>query len=131
MEKNNEIYTAFSEWLDGILKNSEMPAETKAYCFNLYEESVEDSVYGVQLIAADEFDEDDWDWACSEVWSSGEDIFCVELSDEKEKDWKAAESLIKGWTGEYLNSGKYGGILREKPVGIGFVDGDLSLIKNK
>ncbi len=126
---NNEIYDAFSQWLDDILEKNKMPEGTKAYCFNLYEESVEDCVYGVQLIAADTFDEDDPDWACEECWSSEEDIFCVELSDEKEKDWKAAESLIKGWAAEYLNSGKYGGILREKPVGIGFVDGDVSLIK--
>lgn len=129
MEINSEIYTAFSAWLDDLLEKNEIPAETKAYCFNLYEESREDSVYGVQLIAADEFDEDDSDWACSELWSSGENIFCIELSDEKEKDWKAAESLIKGWAGEYIHSGKYGGMLREKPVGIGFVDGDLSLVK--
>lgn len=128
---NNEIYNAFSAWLDGILESVEMPAETKAYCFNLYEESLEDSVYSVQLIAADKFNENDSDWACEECWSSSEDVFCVELSDEKEKDWKAAESLIKGWTAEYLNSGKYGVILREKPVGIGFVDGDLSMLNNK
>lgn len=128
---NNEIYDAFSAWLDDILESVEMPAETKAYCFNLYEESLEDSVYSVQLIAADKFDENDPDWACEECWSSEEDVFCVELSDEKEKDWKAAESLIKALAGKYLNSGKHGGILREKPVGIGFVDGDLSIIKNK
>ena len=123
-----EIYEAFVNWLDNILENNDMPDETVSFCFNLYEESVEDSVYAVQLVACEAFDENDPDWACEECWSSEEDIFCVELSDESEKDWKAAQKLITGWVKEYLGNGKYADILTSKPVGIGFVDGDLELI---
>ena len=116
-----DIYSEFVNWLDNILENNDMPDETVSFCFNLYEESVEDSVYAVQLVACEAFDENDPDWAC-------EDIFCVELSDEAEKDWKAAQNLIKGWAEEYLGNGKYADILTTKPVGIGFVDGDLEII---
>ena len=123
-----EIYEAFVNWLDNILENNDMPDETVSFCFNLYEESTEDSVYAVQLVACEAFDENDPDWACEECWSSEEDIFCVELSDESEKDWKAAQKLITGWVKEYLGNGKYADILTSKPVGIGFVDGDLELI---
>lgn len=123
-----DIYNEFAGWLDNLLENNEMPERTAAYCFNLYEESVEDSVYGVQLVACDKFDPDDPDWACEECWSSEEDIFCVELSDEDEKDWKAALNLITGWVKEYLGNGRYSNILTIKPVGIGFVDGDLELV---
>lgn len=127
---NNEIYEKFADWLNTLLENNEMPDGTAAYCFNLYEESAEDSVYGVQLIAADTFDEKDPDWACEECWSSGEDIFCVELSDEDEKDWRTAQAIIKSWIEDYLKDGKYGGILSKNPVGIGFVDGDLEILNN-
>ena len=123
-----DIYSEFVNWLDNILENNDMPDETVSFCFNLYEESVEDSVYAVQLVACEAFDENDPDWACEECWSSEEDIFCVELSDEAEKDWKAAQNLIKGWAEEYLGNGKYANILTSKPVGIGFVDGDLEII---
>ncbi|MBQ3140156.1 MAG: hypothetical protein IJB68_11725 [Ruminococcus sp.] len=123
-----DIYSEFVNWLDNILENNDMPDETVSFCFNLYEESVEDSVYAVQLVACEAFDENDPDWACEECWSSEEDIFCVELSDEAEKDWKAAQKLITGWAEEYLERGKYASILTSKPVGIGFVDGDLEII---
>lgn len=123
-----EIYSEFVNWLDALLENNEMPENTKAFNFNLYEESIEDSVYAVQLVACDTFNENDSDWACEECWSSEEDIFCVELSDEEEKDWKAAQRLITDWINEYLGNGKYTDILKSKPIGIGFVDGDLELI---
>ena len=123
-----QLYEAFVNWLDNILENNDLPDETVSFCFNLYEESVEDSVYAVQLVACEAFDENDPDWACEECWSSEEDIFCVELSDEAEKDWKAVQKLITGWAEEYLESGKYASILTSKPVGIGFVDGDVEII---
>ncbi len=124
-----DIYVEFVNWLDNILENNDMPDETVSFCFNLYEESVEDSVYAVQLVACEAFDENDPDWACEECWSSEEDIFCVELSDEAEKDWKAAQKLITGWVKEYLGNGKYADILTSKPVGIGFVDGVVEIIR--
>lgn len=122
----NEIYTEFEKWLNTQLEN-DMPVETKAFCFNLYEESVEDSVYSVQLVACNAFDENDSDWACEEVWSSEEDIFCIELSDEQDKDWKSAQKFIKSWVQEYM---KKCGTLSAKPVAIGFVDGELELINS-
>ena len=58
-----DIYSEFVNWLDNILENNDMPDETVSFCFNLYEESVEDSVYAVQLVACEAFDENDPDWA--------------------------------------------------------------------
>lgn len=121
----NEIYNEFKKWLDNLMADN-MPAETVSFCFNLYEESIEDSVYSVQLVACNAFDESNPDWACEEVWSSEEDIFCIELSDEKEKDWSAAQTLIKSWVKEYIKDCE---VLSSKPVGIGFIDGELDIIK--
>ena len=124
-----EIYEEFAGWLDNLLENNEMPESTAAFCFNLYEESDEDCIYAVQLIAADRFDADDNDWPCDEVWSSEEDIFCIDISDESEKDWKGAMQRFKEMAVHYLEAGNYRNVLLQaKAVGMGFVDGELEII---
>ena len=124
-----EIYEEFEKWLNDLLENNTIPDDVKAFNFNLYEEFEEDSIYGVQLIAADRFDENDPDWACDEVWSSEEDIFCVDTSDEEDSGWKNAMDLISGLVSEYLENGLHRNLLRgTDAVGIGFVDGDIELL---
>ena len=125
------IYEEFAHWLDDLLENNDMPEETKAFCFNLYEESDEDHIYGAQLIAAGEYDPEDkeGEWACDEVWSCEENIFTVETSDEDDTGWAHAQELIKEMVEEYLKNGKYADILSSaEAVAIGFVDGDLEII---
>ena len=125
------IYEEFAHWLDDLLENNDMPEETKAFCFNLYEESDEDHIYGAQLIAAGEFDPDDkeGEWACEEVWSCGENIFTVDTSDEEDTGWNHALELFKEMAEEYMKNGKYSDIFKGyKGVAIGFVDGDLEMI---
>ena len=125
-----EIYEELSHWLDSLLENNDMPENTAAFNFNLYEESEEDSVCGIQLIAADRFDpENGDDWACCEAWSSEEDIFCVSTADEDDSSWQGAQKLITEMIREYLENGKYGNILTAATaVGVGFVDGDIDII---
>jgi hypothetical protein rflaF_18846 len=124
-----EIYEEFALWLDDLLENNDMPEKTAAFCFNLYEESDEDCIYAIQLIAADRFDEEDNDWPCDEIWSSEEDIFCIDISDEEEKDWKGAQERFKEMAVHYLEVGKYRNVLiQAKAVGMGFVDGELEII---
>ena len=124
------IYEEFARWLDDILENNDMPEETKGFCFNLYEESAEEHIYGVQLIAACEFDPDDkeGEWACEEIWSCEENIFTVDTSDEEDTGREHAQELIKEMAVEYLG-GKYKDILNGAAgAAIGFVDGDLEVI---
>lgn len=134
---NNEVYEKFADWLDSLLENNEMPENTKAFNFNLYEDRVDDEsdekVFGIQLIAADRFDPDfdpfeDNCWACYEVWTSEEDIFYISLSDEEDKSGEHAQEIYIELVNEYFENGKYADILTSKPVGIGFVDGDLEII---
>ena len=125
------IYEEFAHWLDDLLENNTMPDETKAFCFNLYEESDEEHIYSAQLIATGEFDPDDkdGDWACEEVWSSEENIFVVDTSDEEDTGWNHALELFREMAEEYMKNGKYSGILKGyKGVAIGFVDGELELL---
>lgn len=124
-----EIYEEFALWLDDLLENNGMLEKTTAFCFNLYEESDEDHIYAIQLIAADRFDEEDNDWPCDEIWSSEEDIFCIDISDEEEKERKGAQERFKEMIVHYLEVGKYRNVLvRVKAVGMGFVDGELEII---
>lgn len=125
-----EIYSEFENWLDNLLENNDMPADTKAFNFNLYEESEGEYVYGVQIIASDRFDaDDDGDWACYEIWSSEEDIFCVSAADEDDKGLQAFMKFMTEIVCDYLENGKYKNILLDsKGIGIGFVDGEIDII---
>lgn len=131
-----EIYLEFAKWLDGIFENNHMPKAVKAYCFNIYEEEDENGAasgeYGVQLIASDEFDENDGgDWACSEIWSSEENIFYIDHSDEKNADYSRGQQFVGGLVKDYLESGKCKDIfLSSRAVAAGFVTAILkSFIK--
>ena len=98
----NEIYNAFADWLNSLLEK-DMPENTKAYNFNLYEE--EDETYGIQLIASDRFYENDGgEWACSEIYSSEEDIFYIDHSDEKNADRQRGMEFICSLINEYLEN---------------------------
>ena len=121
-----EIYIEFEKWLCKLLEN-DMPDNTAAYNFNIYEE--EDETYGVQLIASDEFSEDDDDWACSEIWSSEEEIFYIDHSDEKDADRERGLEFISQLISDYLEKGEKADKLKAvKAVGAGFVDGDLKIL---
>lgn len=126
----NEIYNAFADWLNSLLEK-DMPENTKAYNFNLYEE--EDETYGIQLIASDRFYENDGgEWACSEIYSSEEDIFYIDHSDEKNADRKRGMEFICSLINEYLKNGKYSDKLKNShAVGAGFIDGDIEILFKK
>lgn len=118
------MYEELEEWLD-ILDLDNMPENIIAYNFNLYDG---DGTYDIQLIGSDEFDESDPDWACSEVYSSEEDICYIEITDELE-NWEKAQKIFAEYVRKYLESGKYADVLKSaKAIGIGFVDGDIDLI---
>ena len=125
----NEIYTEFEIWLNKVLEEAVIPEDTSAFNFNFYEESEEDCIYGIQIIASDQFDEDDDEWPCAEVWSSEEDIFYIDFSDEEKRDRETAYDIMKSLVCDYLENGIHRNLLTNtKAVGAGFVDGELELI---
>jgi hypothetical protein len=123
---NETIFNDFSKWLNALLENNTFE-NIVAFNFNLYEGFDE---YHIQLIGSDQFDEDDSDWAASEVFSSKENIFKIDAAKAGEKWYKALDFCIK-LVIEYLENGKNKDkILQKKAAGIGFVDGDLYLLYN-
>ena len=128
-----EIYEEFEKWLSDILENNDMPENTAAFNFNLYEESAEEHLYSIQLVAAGEFDPDDSEgnWACDEIWSCEENIFTVDISDEESTDKDHAFELFREMCAEYLECGQYKGVLLGvKAVGICFIDGEIDVFYN-
>ena len=127
-----EIYEAFSNWLDNLLENNEMPESTVAFNFNIYDEAMDGLVYAMQLIASDRFDADDesGEWSCYDVWSSEEDLFMLDFSDEEDQSFEYIQKIFTDFVSEYLENGKFKNILLDSQgIGIGHVDGDLAIIR--
>lgn len=126
IEKSKQDYKKFSEWLDRICQNNVFPQTAVALCFNIYDDG---EYYGIQLIGSESFDVDNSDWACDEVFSTGEDLCLIKKSSETE-DFKVAEKCITEFVKQYLCDGKFSAKLKcYKAIGIGFVDGDLFVVQ--
>lgn len=112
----------FFNWLDEILLRK-LPNNIKAINFNLYEDYGNE--WSVELVGTSTFDENDSDWACDEIYTTRENPYVL----EKESDWKTIENIFTSFLKNYLDTGKYSNVLKKYyGIGIGFVDGDLSII---
>ncbi|KGK81157.1 hypothetical protein DP68_18520 [Clostridium sp. HMP27] len=117
-------YEDFSKWLNSNLE--QLPSDIVAVNFNLYEGS--NQTYDIQLIGTDTFDEEDEDWACEEIFTTGEDIFLMPRTDDIE-DWEDGLDFITKIVRKYLEDGKYANMLKGlQAVGIGFVDGEIEIL---
>lgn len=112
----------FAKWVKEQLKKG-VPEEVKAFNFNLYE-SDEETEFDIQLVGCPQFDADNDDWACDEIFSSGEDLFRF-----KAEDWEKAEIEAQKIIMTYLESDNCDEVFKGKHIAYGFVDGDLHLIR--
>lgn len=55
------MYNEIEEWINSVLEQ-DIPPETAAFCFNLYED--EGNTWSMELVGTQQFDLDDSDWAC-------------------------------------------------------------------
>lgn len=116
------MYTDFEKWCNKVIEEN-FPIEGEAICFNIYEES--DKHWSIQLISASYFDEDDSDWACEEVFTTGENLF----SWAQDSGWAEILDVSCDLIHKYLNEGRYSEKLKEfQAVAAGFVDGDLEIL---
>ena len=112
----------FKEWLDSILK-TKLPDGVIAINFNLYEDV--DNKWSIELIGALSFNENNDDWACDEIFTTRDNPFVL----VEESDWKTIEIIYTNLINEYLENGKYSNMLKQyTAIGIGFVDGDISIV---
>ncbi len=123
-KKMDKLYSEFSKWLDEVLSEG-IPAETAAAQLCLYEESIGEHTWAIQFTCSDCFDPEDSDWACYEVFTTGEELFIWDDDEKWEDAQRTAEELMK----KYLDSGRYSLTLKAlHGIGVGFADGDLELV---
>ena len=119
------MYEEFAEWLDGVFE-ANAPIGGAAANFNIYEE--EDSEWSVQFVTAPSFSEEDDDWCCEEVFTTGEDLYYW----TKECGWEEIQDDVCAWAERYLDEGRFADQLRGyEAVAAGFVDGDLTVLYRK
>ena len=113
-----------------------MPSDIKAYAFNLidfgFSTHTGDSaevLSGIELVGCSQFDRDDPDWACNEVFEAYPRSIDIPAS-VSGPTWELCLKNMMPLVAEYLERGSQGAhvLKAAKGVGIGFVDGDLELI---
>ncbi|RGZ00448.1 hypothetical protein [Clostridium sp. AM58-1XD] len=121
MEKQ-EIKEGFLSWLDSSLEQ-EFPTEMAAVNFNLYDDG--DDQWSSELVGTSSFDENDDDWACDEVYSNRDHLYVFDCAME----WEDVLNLICDSVKEYLENGRHADTLKGlQGVGVGFVDGDITVV---
>ena len=118
------MYNSFENWLSLFLTENSFEG-VKAFNFNIYEDYVDDTIaFTVQLIGAPSYDADNSDWACEEIFSTGENLFQIPNCD----DWEICLEILKKLIEEFLEKSTYANILlKSDAVTYGFVDGDLEI----
>ena len=125
---NMNVYITFSNWIDKHLSN-DLPNSIVAINFNLYEGS--EKTFDVEIIGSDTFDEDDEDWACSEIFTTREDLFYIRRAKDI-AEWEEGLKFIAALVEKYLREGKYADKLKSyEAVGVGFVDGNITILHCK
>lgn len=121
-----EFEAAVYRWINESLSGGS-PAHVKAFSFNLYETDVG---FGIELIGASEFSPDNADWACEEVFEPKQRRINIPLSFSGES-WQQCLEKMKSIISSYLQTGESGAkvLNQAQGVGIGFVDGDLEILK--
>ena len=118
------MYNSFEKWLNPILTENSFVG-VKAFNFNLYEDYNDDNiVFTVQLIGSSSYDADNPDWACEEVFSTGENLFQIPDCD----DWEVCSEIFQKLIEDFLEKSDYANVLlKSDAVTYGFVDGDLEI----
>jgi len=113
------------QWINESLVNG-FPSKVKAFSFNLYERSTN---FGFELVGTSEFDEEDADWVCEEVFEPKQRQIDIPVS-YSGKSWQQCLEKMKSLVLSYLETDEPGAVVLKQAqgVGIGFVDGDMDLL---
>jgi hypothetical protein len=121
--------STFASWLAAAL-SSRIGDHVKALAFNLYEPAFIPGVkFGIELIGASFFDEDDLDWPCEEAWEP--EIRGIDIPESfSGSDWESCLPNMKTLVINHLEKDNAIAptLKAVEGVGIGFVDGDLEIL---
>lgn len=119
-------YADFAGWLDLVLAPA-LPEGIRGFCFNLYEDAEDVHLFALQLIGAPSYDPLVPDWACEELYSTGEYLFL-----HRSVNWESCLVECAALVRSYLQLGLYRAkLLAAAGVAVGFVDGDLETVYEK
>lgn len=117
----------FNAWLRRST-NLPIPASVRAFSFHLYELRSEIRPFGIVLIGASDFDIEDCDWACDEVWAATPRMLEIPLAFSSHS-WKACLAAVRRLVAEAVDDNIAGEVLKSREgVAVGFVDGDLHMV---
>ena len=119
----------FERWLNDCLSDG-CPSEAVAFVFNLFEQNSIHSRYGIEFVGTSEFDLEDTDWACAEVWEPSLGRSCSIPISFCDQDWETCLARVRVLILDILAADTpLSNTLRSKiGIGLGFVDGDLHLL---
>jgi hypothetical protein len=127
MRKTMSFDDSFKAWLRQSLDTA-VPASVRAFSFNLYESENDDSPFRVDLIGSPDFDLEDGDWACEEVWEATPGLLPIPAAFST-SSWQTCLANVKALVLRALEDKAIGDILLTREgIAVGFVDGDLDLV---
>jgi len=127
--ENAGFEAEFFNWLDRSLRQP-IPETVVAFAFNLNEHAHQPQNFSLELIGAPTFDPDKSDWACDDIFNATPKTIYIPNSFSGET-WEDCLQVITKLISDYLARNSNGANLLKsaQAIGVGFVDGDLHLIK--
>lgn len=117
----------FKAWLMGSASTA-IPASVRAFSFNLCERDNDSSPFAVELIGSSEFDTEDSDWACDEVWAATPRMLEIPVAFSS-RSWEGCLARVKRLVVATIDEDGTGEVFKSREgVAVGFVDGDLDLV---
>ena len=118
--------SSFYKWVNESL-SKKLPEGIEGFSFNLIENSGD---FSVELVGTASFDEDDQDWACDEIFEPNKRSISIP---EKYSglQWESCLDNMQTLLISYMKSNEKGALVLQcaQGIGIGFVDGDLIVVK--
>ena len=117
---------AFNQWLASVAPRSPLEGVV-AYNFNIAQSS---ESFVVELVGSSYYDAADPDWACDETWTSRPSEFQSSYAVSGEA-WEPFLREVFGAVKSFLVSGAgaASSLARAEAVTVGFVDGELLVVK--
>lgn len=114
----------FSDWVSDVLV--EIPEETVAFVFNIYEE---DDAYLVDITGTTVYDANSEAWTDEINWDSGEELFIIP-KEKFEGDWEDIHDAIAEFLETLIDADNElsDALCDSDAVAVGFIDGDLEII---
>lgn len=121
------MYNEISTWMNRILQQP-IPDEVVAFCLNLYE--MEQDQWAMEPIGTETFNLEDMDWACEEVTDFGTRNH--PLIWKQEAKWEDVLEEMIQMLRTYLETEPYAKKWKSREgIGIGFADGDITILSTK